>query len=99
MPIPSEEEMNESYPRELAKWNKIKDISKDKIIAEIKKNKYINDFFSNQELNSKSTEELRRILFWGQRQVKPICTYLRNWFEQNNLLVENEYCGTRGPKN
>lgn len=99
MPIPSEQEMNDSNPRELAKWNKIKDISKDKIIAEIKKNKYINDFFSNQELNSKSAEELRRILFWGQRQVKPICTYLRNWFDQNNLLVENEYCGTRGPKN
>ena len=69
------------------------------ILAEIKKNKYINDFFSDQELNSKSAEELRRILFWGQRQVKPICTYLRNWFDQNNLLVENEYCGTRGPKN
>lgn len=99
MPIPSEQEMSDSNPRELAKWNKIKEISKDKIIAEINKNKYINDFFSIQELNSKSTEELRRILFWGQRQVKPICTYLRNWFEQNNLLVENEYCGTRGPKN
>lgn len=87
--IPDDSEMDK---KELNKWKKFKTLNKAKLLLEIKKNKYVQDRYNNKL----SENELRRILFWGKQQIKPICTYLRNWFENNKLLVEDPGCGKIG---
>jgi superfamily II DNA or RNA helicase len=41
-----------------------------------------------------SSEELRRILYWSSKQIKPTCESLETWFTDNNLIVEDPKCGT-----
>lgn len=93
VPIPSESGMER---KELNRWNKIKNLDKNKLWDEIKNNKYVQNYVKQSDKNKLSREELLRILFWGQQQIKPLCKYLRNWFESKNLLVEDPGCGVMG---
>jgi hypothetical protein len=87
--IPAKSEME---TKELNKWKKLEELNKAKILAEIKKNKYVQDRYDNKL----PEDELRRILFWGKQQLKPLCRYLRTWFENKGLLVEDQGCGQMG---
>lgn len=78
--------------KELDTWTKIKDMKKDTLLKEISKNKYVKDRASK----SLSQEQLANILFWGKLQIKPTCSYMYKWFDDNNLLAEDNNCGKMG---
>jgi len=43
-----------------------------------------------------TTSEMIRILYWSTRQKKDLCVYIKDWFEQHNLLIQDDECGKRG---
>lgn len=89
IPIPDDSKME---IKELNKWKKIKKFDKTKLLNEILKNKYVKKYH-----NTKLSEnDLLRILFWGKQQLKPLCTYLQDWFESKKILVEDSGCGQIG---
>jgi hypothetical protein len=67
-------------------------MKKDALLKEISKNKYVKDRGSK----SLSQEQLANILFWGKLQIKPTCSYMYKWFDDNNLLAEDNNCGKMG---
>jgi superfamily II DNA or RNA helicase len=46
--------------------------------------------------NESSIEEMRRFIYWGNKNVKDLCNSIQNWLEVNGLLVEDEGCGKQG---
>lgn len=89
IPIPKDSLIDS---REMKKWKKIDTTNKTKLLSEISKNKYVKEYADSKL----SIDELRRILFWGTQQIKPMCSYIREWFNSKNLLVEDPDCGKMG---
>jgi hypothetical protein len=46
--------------------------------------------------NDASIDEMRRFIYWGNKNVEELCNSIQNWLETKNLLVEDEGCGKRG---
>lgn len=61
------------------------------------KTKKILENYNIEELDG---EYLRRALYWGEGRFSKndLCKVTRNWFEENNLLVEDDTCGEKGKK-
>lgn len=93
IPIPDEKEMARN---ELIKWKKIYAMDRNTLLKEIMKKSVKNKWLKNRVDTKTELNELRRVLFWGTRQVKPLCEYLRNWFNKQGLLVEDQGCGVMG---
>ena len=73
------------------KKDKILKLTDIQVIDKIKtKSKYINSGI----INKLDLDELRRILFWVEQSVKTICKYLQIWFRENNLIINDDNCGT-----
>jgi hypothetical protein len=73
-------------------WKKIQN-GKDK------NSKYILKSIDNGdiELSPESPiEELRRFLFWGNKNVGDLCDAIQSWFDNKGLLVEDPGCGKQG---
>jgi hypothetical protein len=55
----------------------------------INKNKYTKDLYT-QDIDR---DESIRILFWIKLRITSLCSYIKQWFNDNNLLVEDDGCG------
>lgn len=40
-----------------------------------------------------SDDDLRRVIYWGKQLMGNICTHIRHWMEENDLLTEDLNCG------
>jgi hypothetical protein len=67
----------------------------------------LSTIFTQEEIKNATTEDLRRMLYWGTpaneqdggiRGGIPMCKLLQSWFENNNLLEVDNLCGVRGKK-
>jgi superfamily II DNA or RNA helicase len=58
--------------------------------AQAKTTRYAKDILKD----GMTSEDLRRILYWSSKQIKPTCRALEYWFTENNLIVEDPKCGT-----
>jgi hypothetical protein len=69
-------------------------------IEEVKENRYLLDLIPNKNLNNagnggKLDDLIIRLAFWYKLSRSNICVHLREWFEKNNLLVEDNSCGVQ----
>ena len=72
------------------KKEKILKLTDNQTIDKVNNSKYINsDIINKLDIN-----ELKRILFWSEQSVKIICKYLQIWFRKNNLIINDDNCGT-----
>lgn len=103
IPLPKEEDVKSYFSKKIKKKFKLKEIpdlsDKNVLWDIIQKAKYIKDMFKD---NSKLTsDEMVRIIYWGtmNKTVTPtnpppsLCTEIRNWFENNNLIDIDKGCG------
>lgn len=65
----------------------------------INKNKSIyKNVYEHEDINKLNEKELRNILYWGgfdkKIGVKDMCSVIKKWFLDNNLLEEDNQCGT-----
>ena len=68
-----------------------KDTSSKELWEKIQKNRYLKKIFMNE--NELDKENMRRVLYWGNIKVKQLCSKIKEWFDENNLLVEDLGCG------
>jgi superfamily II DNA or RNA helicase len=47
-------------------------------------------------LDSVSDQDMRRILFWNNKNKPETCRYMREWFEEKGLMEESGDCGIQG---
>jgi superfamily II DNA or RNA helicase len=67
----------------------------------VQKSPYTKDCYENNEqnYNNNSEEDLKRVVYWSSVMRKPMCSYLMEWFRENNLLDEkNATCGINTKK-
>ena len=41
-------------------------------------------------------DEMRRFIYWGNKNVEELCNSIQAWFDAQQLLVEDEGCGKQG---
>lgn len=75
------------------------------LVSHAMKNRYLSKdkkpksgLFSVGELRAMDVNELRRILFISSLRGKQLCIYLRKWFDEHGLLVEDNGCGSKSKK-
>jgi superfamily II DNA or RNA helicase len=69
--------------------------SSDSLIKMIKANKHLK-FIDNYE--SMDTYDLRRSLYWSTMNVNALCSSIRKWFEEHDMISEEFTCGSRPTK-
>lgn len=64
------------------------DKSKKELLSLLQQKKYKDVLiaFSIEEMNKKTVEDIKRILYWSNLKKEPICDRIKKWFEENNLL-------------
>jgi len=71
------------------KWNDLKTQPISKVRALVGKKKYIKEY-----LTDTSTDDfILYLAFWGTQNVKVICNSIRDWFENRNLIIQDDGCG------
>lgn len=103
IPLPDEKDVENYFNRKIKKKFKLKELpkftDKDILWNIIQKSKYIKDMFKNK--NKLSAAEMVRIIYWGtmNKTVTPtnpppsLCSEIRKWFENNNLIDIDKGCG------
>lgn len=61
---------------------------------EIEENKYLQQLVKKLK-QPVSDETLRKVVFWYGVSRQEICAVVRRWFEENNLMVEDNSCGVQ----
>lgn len=69
------------------KKDQISKLSDKQVLDKINKKKY------SDIINKVDKNELRRILFWIEQSVATICEYLKIWFLENKLTINDYNCG------
>ncbi len=77
-----------------------KDISKSVLRTEAKKAVKLKNVLTHEEIDNLSTKNLRRALYWGtvKNKKKDLCTGVKNFLDENNLLVADDQCGVTNKK-
>ena len=79
--------------RSIGSYNRL---SEEELLEKIKTNKYVKDFYVEGEEYTK--DDLVRGMYWSKIQRPEMCTKIKEWFRQNNLLREDKNCGTQNKK-
>ena len=103
IPLPEEKDVQSYFSKKIKKKFKLKEVpdltDKTALWEIIQKSKYIKDMFKDE--SKLSSEEMVRIIYWGtmNKTVTPtnpppsLCTEIRKWFENNNLIDIDKGCG------
>ena len=75
--------------------NKYKYMPKKKLVEDCKKEKSIISALGD-DLNKYSEEDLIRALYYNKLSLDQNCENIQNWFEQNDLLMNDPSCGVQG---
>lgn len=86
MPIPDEQRLYETDKKELAK---IREMDTQTIKDMIQTNKYMKDL----DVTNIDRKEAMRVLFWIKLRISSLCSHIKQWFDDNNLLIEDNGCG------
>ena len=86
IPIPNNDRL---YSKDNDILLKIRDMDDQTIGNHINKNKYTKGLYT-QDIDR---DESIRILFWLKLRISSLCSYIKQWFNDNNLLVEDDGCG------
>ena len=78
--------------------NYMSKITVKEIWPKLMKNKYITQFYNESNKAEIILDDMRRALYWGSMQVKPLCSTLEKWFKANNMLIEDHTCGSKPTK-
>lgn len=82
-----------------------KNYSKDQLLEDVKNDEKLMSIMDEKTLPTMSKNHLRCALYWGTakkgggiRGIKPLCSAIRTWLEENNLLEIDNKCGVQGKK-
>ena len=100
VPIPSSMIPNNKLKKNKDIWNDIEKFknNKQKIVNDLIKNKYIKEIYTPEQINSFDLDELKRIYYWSNQQINQMCQVLREFLEDENLLIEDPNCGVQEKK-
>lgn len=93
VPIPNENIPEKDLKNNRKIWLQLNKMDNNKIIDEILKNDYVQSIHSIDELKTFSENDLRRIYYWGNQQIKQMCQVLREFLDKEGLLIEDPNCG------
>jgi len=60
----------------------------------VKELKVINTMYTENSLKKLSVNDIHRVIYWGSMQKKPLCEFIKQWFDSKGLLVEDLGCGS-----
>lgn len=84
--IPNDDELD-SLSRN--KWVELRSQPINKLRKVAKEKKYIKKYINENT----SDDTILYLLFWGTQNVKIICEFIQKWFDNNNLLTQDDGCG------
>ena len=93
IPLPSDADMIRDVQK---KWSGVKN-KLGNLWKDLAKKNHMKDILAAKKKKEMSTDEIRRVLFWGTLKKPQICKFIHDWFEDKKLLVEDKGCG-RGDK-
>ena len=70
--------------------------SNTKLNEAIQKNKNISAQLKSKAQTSTDNMFLRRLLYFAIQKKDKVCLLIRQWFEENDLLIEDSFCGVKG---
>jgi superfamily II DNA or RNA helicase len=73
----------------------IKQMSIADLVSNLTKNKYVSKDLDISSLNKK---DLIRYVYWSNLKVETLCSNIKDWFDKNNLLMEDTGCGKHTKK-
>ncbi len=89
--IPTEQDVQDD---EISKFLQVtKSITQKQLISEILKNPNITKIFTKDEIKSFNLKELQNIFFWSGISNVQICSYIKAWLNNKNLLFFDTNCG------
>ena len=98
MPLPEQKVFMDYLTKMVKKNRKIRmpsDINNKKELWNIVKElKVINTMYTENSLKKLSVNDIHRVIYWGSMQKKPLCEFIKQWFDSKGLLVEDLGCGS-----
>jgi hypothetical protein len=100
VPIPSSMIPNNRLKKNKDIWNEIEKFknNKQKFVNNLIKNKYIREIYTSEQINSFGIDDLKRIYYWSNQQINQMCQVLREFLDDEKLLILDPNCGIQQKK-